>query len=45
MNIMSLTGLLGGFKSGAVGEGRLVAMARVLSLLWVPQLSPPGAEL
>lgn len=27
------------------GEGRLVALARGLSLLWVPQLSPPGPEL
>lgn len=35
----------GRVKGYAVGEESLVALARVLSLLWAQQLSPPGAKL
>lgn len=39
--IMSANRVAGGLQGG----GRLVALARGLSLLWVPWLSPPGPEL
>lgn len=45
MNSMAVNRIVGRMKSDATGEGRLVALARVLCLLLAPQLSPLWAEL
>lgn len=45
MNIMAVNWIVGRMQSDATGEGRLVALARGLSLLLAPLPSPPWAEL
>lgn len=45
MNIMGVNRVVGRMKSDAIGKGRLVALAKVLSLPLASMLSPPWAEL